>query len=450
MPKILAQLKSLKDTGINPNPEWVARNRALLLSQIKNTVSKEAPNFAFENVWSWLAIFMPRNMVYAVVRPVAVLVIVAMVGTSGAIAAVDASYEALPGDFLYGAARAAQKTQVAVASLIGGKSAEAKARVKVVQSLAAKTQKIVKINDGKKAERLAIAVADLKSEISTISSNLDDSQVNTASSIKSDVVKDVANNSGQIKNVLQEVKNDLLTSTSTADLALTQQVNDVTNSTKDLSVKALGVLVANHANGDKDTSTDDVKSALVTAAQVTATDAGVSKQNVDGVKTMVDGVKNEIKDIASDASKKNSTSTPVAAALVTQINNVSNQTVAAVIKTEVVTHEVTQKASEAEQFAQNGDFQKAIDKIKEASDASKVAEKISDATLVKAQAVAPVVQVIKDGNMPVVVTIGGPVTGVFDVSSTNTAMGVVMVTTTPKFSTTTATVKYTTNTPEKK
>ncbi|KKQ40686.1 MAG: hypothetical protein US58_C0014G0048 [Candidatus Magasanikbacteria bacterium GW2011_GWA2_37_8] len=37
--EIIAQLTSLKNAEVNPKQEWLTKNRALLLSQIKNTVS---------------------------------------------------------------------------------------------------------------------------------------------------------------------------------------------------------------------------------------------------------------------------------------------------------------------------------------------------------------------------------------------------------------------------
>ena len=48
-------------------------------------------------------------MVYNFVRPMATLLIIAMVATSGWIATVDASYNAIPGEWLYPAKRATEK-----------------------------------------------------------------------------------------------------------------------------------------------------------------------------------------------------------------------------------------------------------------------------------------------------------------------------------------------------
>lgn len=413
MRSLAAQFKELRHSALNPNPEWVARNRATLLSQIKNTVPVQAPKFVWENTWVWLSAFMPRRFVFNFVRPMAVLVIVALVGTSGAIAAVDASYEALPGDFLYPASRVAQKTQIAFVSLLAGKDAEAKARTKAVQQLAVKTQKIIKINDDKKNERLTIAVADLKSEIAGLSDKLDENKNNPAHPINTEVVKDVKSNSDQVKSVLQEVKNDLLTTASTTvSVALTKAVNETKDLAKDVSVKAVGVLVTNHVNGGSGTTDEDIKQVLVAAAQTAATDAGTSQQNVNDIKTMVDSIKNESKDHS-----KNSPTTTFE--LAQQINSVSNQTVAAIIKTDAAANDATLKANEAEKFAASGDFVKAIDKIKEASDASKVVEKISDAAALTAHEVAPVVAVIKEG------VVADPIF--------NTASGTLTLTSTVKF-----------------
>lgn len=431
MNDITQQLKKLCHGDINPKAEWVAKNRSLLLSQIKNTVPKEAPVFAFENVWSWLSVFMPRQMVYSVVRPVAVLVIVALVGTSGAIAAVDASYESLPGDFLYPATRAAQKTQIALVSLVAGKDAETQTRIKITEQLAVKTQKIIKINDATKNARLTIAVADLKNEMSNLSNKLEENATHPTDPIKSDVVKDVKANSDQIKGVLQEVKDNLQTSQKTEDQDLTKQVSEAKDLAKDVGVKAVGVLVTNYVNGTNGTTSDDIKQVLVTAALLVNSDASSSKQNINDVKNIVDGAKSEVKDHATEA--KDGTGVAVSPELVNKINFISNQTVAAIIKTDIVVNDVNQKASEATKFAESGDFAKAIDKIKEASDATKVVEKISDAAIAKAQTVAPAVTVIKDGP-GLVATAGSVVSGTLTIIPTTlkiTTTTIKTVSTTP-------------------
>ena len=109
--ELIRQLKQLKHHEVNPSEAWLKNNRALLLSQIKNTIGVEPNRQAgrVEKIWAGLSIFLPQPMVYNFVRPMATLLIIAMVATSGWIATVDASYNAIPGEWLYPAKRATEK-----------------------------------------------------------------------------------------------------------------------------------------------------------------------------------------------------------------------------------------------------------------------------------------------------------------------------------------------------
>lgn len=363
---IVEQLKALRHGDASPNPEWVAHNRATLLSQIKNTVpvvkaGEQAKRFGlFENVWSGLSIFLPRTLVYNVIRPIAVLLIVALVGTSGWIASVDASYEAQPGDFSYTVLRAAQKTQVAVAQLIGDKNGETKLHLKFANSIASKTRQVVKADGPKKGAQLAVAMADLKSELNSLNSKLDETKIDgNDGDMEATVAMDVKENSEQIKGVLQEVKADLLTNSSTVgNAALTKEVSDAKDLVKDVSVNAMGVMVAKLNSGDNSVSVADVKQALDTSLTAAATDVVESKQAVEGIRTSA----------PTDAATK------------------------AVAAASAVTISVDQKISEATKLLSGTStqaFAKIVTTLAEVNQDAKQAEKISDNALLAAQAALP-------------------------------------------------------------
>jgi hypothetical protein len=127
---IIRQLKALKHETVSPREAWLQSNRAVLLSQIKNTLPTEETHEArLEKLWSGMAIFLPRQMVYSVIRPIAVLVIVSLVASSTYSGTVKASYESVPGDWLYPAKRLSEKTQGAVISLLGDTNTETKSQV---------------------------------------------------------------------------------------------------------------------------------------------------------------------------------------------------------------------------------------------------------------------------------------------------------------------------------
>lgn len=442
---VVQQLKALKHKGVDPNPTWVAKNRVQLLAQISNTVSVNAlSRRSFESVWVGLSAFLPRNLVYNFIRPVAVLLIVAMVGASSYIATVDAAYEAYPGDLIYPVSRAVQKTQVAVAGFFGGKKAETKTRVKIAQQLASKTQKIAKSSDPQKTRHLAVAVADLKTELAAVSTKLDEVNASGNNNFAATDIKDVKQNTERIKNVLQEVKNNLLISSSTQDKLLSQEISDTKNIAKDASIKAVEAMVVKHLEGDNSVSKDDVKQAISSTLQIAVTEAVNSKQNVSEIKIVVETAKNEVKGLttaAASAGILNPSARQDAVITSTQslsdkITNVANQTVRAVLKSEVVAAEVDKKATEAILLLNNNDLAKAVDKVKEVTDATKVAEEISDTVIEKAQQVLPAVQVVTDGGTALVVTTTKDI-----LNPTSVLKGVDLLSSTPKIATGTVEVK---------
>ncbi|MSU75540.1 MAG: hypothetical protein EXS55_03445 [Candidatus Magasanikbacteria bacterium] len=438
---LITQLKNLRVGPIDPKAEWVAENRRLLLTQIKNTMPVAAPVNVMpvvEQAWEWLSIFMPANVARRVVRPLAVLMVVLLVATQ-LVNNVDAAYEALPGDWLYPAKRATEKTQVAMAIMMGNQNSETKLHIKLAQRRAEETKKILQRTDTPANTAVAAAtMVELKNEIATVSLQLTNSK-DTA--LNADAAKDVKQNSEQIKDVLQAVKNNLLVSTTTADVALSKEVSATKDLVNDVSVQAVEVLVAKHLEGDTSVSKADVTKALDKSLQSAASNAAASKQNVGEIKTIVDSVKIEIKDLTSDFKKQGGENLAVATntkQFAEQINLVANQTIAAVLKTEAVSASVDKQVTAAQELLSTGDLSKAINTIKQITEASKEAEKISETSLHSVQSLLPIVQVIKDNN-PVAVssTVGIivlPANGIIMVSGTavlaTTTSGILKVTVT--------------------
>ncbi len=434
--RIIAQLDQLRaGRKIDPRSEWITESRRLLLVQMKNTLPVKAnpPQTApLEQAWNWLANFMSVNMAERVVRPLAVLVIVLLVATQ-LVNNVDAAYEALPGDWLYPAKRAAEQTQVAVVAMMGDQNGETKLHIKFAGRRAEETKKILQRDVTTQNTAQAVAtVADLKVEIATVNQKLNDAGT---SGLGADVAKDVKQNSEQIKDVLQDVKNNLSVSTSTANSALSQAVSETKNLVKDVSVKAVEVLVSKQLAGDASVSKEEVAKVVATTLQSAASDANMSKQNVDGVKTIIDAVKTEVKDLTTDFKKQGNENLNVVTTskqFSDQINVVANQTVAAVLQTEAVSAQVQKSVIEGQALLSTGDLTKAVDKIKEANQASQTAEKISDQSLQTIQSVLPIVQVIKDNN-PVVSPSTSTVSGAVFVKP----VSIIMTTGTFVFTTTT-------------
>ena len=125
--ELISQLKNLKHQEVAPSDAWLKQNRAVLLSQIKNNTAQKE-NSPYENFWIAMSVFFGEGVMQSVVKPLSILLIVALVGTSGWIATVDAAYESLPGDILYGAKRVIEKTQLTTASVMREKKKKKKLR----------------------------------------------------------------------------------------------------------------------------------------------------------------------------------------------------------------------------------------------------------------------------------------------------------------------------------
>ena len=384
---LIAQLKQLKHGEVKPRQAWLQNNRALLLSQIKNTVSSES-KINLENVWNAMSLFMPRPVVFNIVRPMAILVVVAMVATSGWITSVDASYNSLPGDWLYPAKRVAEKTQVAMATMVGSKTAVTQLHAEFAKRRADETKQILGGNDPSKQAKAQETVKDLKLEIASVNQNLDEIKNSATKDVSADVVQGVKQDTDSVKNTLQEVKNSLLvvaaqntsaTSTPATDAAAqtVQAVSEVKDLAKDASVKAVEVMVTQHLAGDATVSAADVKKEINTTLQSGATDAAASSESVDKMKDVVTAAKSQVADLSANKTN-DATSTAI---LNQKISKISDATNAAAVQTKSAAATTDQAVIKVADMLDKGDLTQAVQAMKDANDVTKAAEKISDSTI---------------------------------------------------------------------
>ena len=444
---IITKLKNLRGAQINPRSEWLQNSRALLLSQIKNTLpARPERPLVTETIWERFVDWLPNRTVYAIVRPALIILIVIAVGTSSWITTVDAAYEALPGDWLYPAKRAVEKTQVAVAVFMGDAKAETKVHLRLAERRAVEANKMVKqrqTDTSKKAEAVTAVVKDLQGELASINNALTATSASSSSALSAETAKEVKNNTERIETVLKDVKSSLMV-VSPGDPASAREVAQAVNETKDLvkdvAVKAVASMVASHLNGDQTVSSAEVRQELNKVLESATTDVGESKQSVDGVKTSMAAATTEVKNLTAEAVKQSGPAAATTTAQLTQqLSTVSNQTVAAVLKTEAVSAEVAKKVGEAKELLSTGELSKVVDTIKAVNEATKAAEKISDTALEKAQTVLPAVQVIKDGSGASTIVPSPSSTSIIDIKSV-TVNGDISLTSTLKIVSTTVTI----------
>lgn len=395
--EIIRQLKSLKHAETGPSEEWLKRNRELLLSQIKNTVSptgsKSHFTFSLDKFWQAASVLLPQALVYKVIRPVMTIALIMAMGVGSWVATVSASYEALPGDRLYSAKRVIEKTQAAVVNVMGDKNEVAKLHIEFAKRRAIETSGLVSQNDPAKVQITAQTVNELKDEMKTINNKLE--EIKTTANTGAEAVKDINKDAQEIKEVLTKVKNNLLVNDVASTGDLSNQVLEAKNLVKETAAKAVEVMVEKHLQGDVTVSKDEVKEAINKQLQSAVTDAAASKQSMVEVNKVVGIVKTEM-NAAMVQDIKNSLITNNTQALSDKIEETSKQTQAAVNATQQFNVETGQTVNEGQILLSQGNLSQAVDKIKEANAVSTQVEKITDDTLKAVQGILPVVAVVTD------------------------------------------------------
>lgn len=309
MPKVvIEQLKSLKHGAVAPRAEWKAQNRAMLLSQIKNTMPVKSHTKSMEKLWAAFGIFLPQTVVFGLVRPLAMMMVVIIVAPSLYYGTVLASRDALPGEGLYGAKRYTERIQATFVSMLGDAQAQTKLHVEFALRRANEaSQMITTANDPSKLAQAASTVADLKTEIDSISTGLEDNSAAAASDIKK--------NTTQITNVLQAVKNNLLiasvststdsTSTDKVLAAAAADISQVTKAVENISDSTNGTAAGSATSTLETVSTStEAMGASVTTTPVTSTIINASSTDAVSSSNSVAAPNTSTTKIDSDTSTK--------------------------------------------------------------------------------------------------------------------------------------------------
>jgi len=274
------QLKTAKEQNdrLNPDQSWVAQNRAKLMSQINNTVSKDKPRFRFDYVWQAINIFVPGRLAYTVVRPMAVFVLVGAVATSGWIASVGATQNCLPGEICYGVKLAAEKTQELVTSVAGAKGQQAQMHLEFATRRAKEVKKVVENKAVDAPQRAAEAMVKLEKSIQTANE-----------AIKA-VVEEEPEKIVEVVKGMQETAKDINQTLTVAaeqggsevDVAGTKQA------VKDSSLDIVKTIVQkNEGDGKNIISDEDAKTMVQTQIDVAMQDTGDMKSRAeDAVKVL--------------------------------------------------------------------------------------------------------------------------------------------------------------------
>lgn len=271
-------LKNLR-SHISPSPEWLKSNREILLMQISNTLENTAQReekfswWKFKSIWNFLDIFLPKQMVGYVLRPALGVAAIFGLVFGGWITTVSASFNSLPGDVLYSVKLATENVQTSLAS----KPEEIKLRMEFAGRRAEEVKKIINsdVSKVKKEQKVEEAVKHLKNDLETVKTNLDNIKnepANNSSQVVVDVAKVVDQKSTEIQKSLEQTNTDVAGADKSAVAAITfvpslnndkvlvtDQVKQAAAVAQETGMKAVEIIVEKHQLGDSNVSKEEVK-----------------------------------------------------------------------------------------------------------------------------------------------------------------------------------------------
>ncbi|PIT87125.1 MAG: hypothetical protein COU31_04580 [Candidatus Magasanikbacteria bacterium CG10_big_fil_rev_8_21_14_0_10_40_10] len=416
MKKLVAQLRELKQASINPDQDWVKQNRASLVSHARQTSAQAKINIQslgwtkyYHNIKDGLAFLTPNNFVFRLARPVmAGLLIFGLVSGSW-VATVAASQDSLPGDLLYSAKIAMEKTQLAAAVVVGANETETKMHVNFAKRRAQEASQIVTENDSKRVNKAPELINNLKAELKKVDEKLDSLKQDNNTSVSASALKDVSQETSLIKDILNKTQTSLDASNVSSTISNTtaivtannneiaKQIIEAKDAVKDTLVKSVEVIVEKHLNGDNTVNKEEIKQIIndqiKTVAQETetrkqmlegvgvATELAAKQANKDGLVLITDG-----KDSAGALT--NATSTGVK---VDTMGEVNIKVKAATTQAEQALATISQKVGETNVLLQKDDLQQAVKTVKEINEVSRQADQVTATTINQVKSIDPLI-----------------------------------------------------------
>lgn len=342
--------------------------------QVKNTLGQRVVKeriVNFNQVWQLLDVFLPSRAVYYVVRPIAVVLLIAGTMMGSWVTTVSASYNSLPGDILYSVKLATETVQTTLAL----KPQETKLRMEFASRRADEVKKIVKSNvsKSKKETKVAEAVKHLKSDLEQVKGNLDEMKKNApvASNLPTPQVVEVAKAVDQkvteIQQSLEQTTSQLVNEALIGPVAaaapatgqtVQEQVKQANVVAVETGVKAVEVMVEKHQEDNNMVSSDEVKSAVDSKLKT--------------LEEKVTKVEEQIGNIIA-------TSTPA-----TTLKEQKENTAALVAPAKETVAVAKETINKAKNDLSQENFDAALDKLKQSSVLTQVAEVKTEATRILA------------------------------------------------------------------
>lgn len=372
--ELKSQLKSFRELNgrVNPDRDWVAQNKAKLMTQIGNMVDKEAHNnFSFNKFIDGLMVFVPGHTLQVMARPVMVGVLVIGFLTGGWMTTALATESCLPGDICYGVKLAAEKTQEFAVAVVGSNTSKTQLQLEFANRRAKEVKKVME----EKPDTVNAKVAIQHLQDSMQSARDSAKAVSEQSPNKSlDLAKDVNDKTKEIVNTLKEVQ--LNTSTiNNADFA--KDVVEIKRVVNEVKIAAVEMATQKSTDGSIDQNSQqkqEVKDLVMDTIKS-------SVNENESAKTTATEVKGITAQVVSTSSIAGSVSTTITVPVILTVSNTpqvvsTTKDLKAVVEQVVKTVDQKTEAArntldQAQTLADGNQLLEAIQKVKEVNDATK-------------------------------------------------------------------------------
>ncbi|HEU0050544.1 MAG TPA: DUF5667 domain-containing protein [Patescibacteria group bacterium] len=234
------KLRSIRraERGLTPDPAWVLRTRASLMTQISNSASASPVSFAKRFRESFRPFGAPIRLLVLIRRQALAVFAIFGVVAGGSIMSVSAADNALPGDLLYPVKLAAEQTRLA---LTKDQTEKLKLKTEFVGRRTQEIKDIAALKVPQRQERLNEAVEIVKRDLDTVKTQLVQVSAQAPVTQAAEAAKLVDQQSNALVSTLKDVKATL------PDNAKTK-VTEAEIAAVNTGVKAVQVLIDTQAN----------------------------------------------------------------------------------------------------------------------------------------------------------------------------------------------------------
>lgn len=245
--EFIQNLKQLKNSGSAgaPGRDFVAKNREILMMQIKNSSAPAEKPFSAVYFWRMMESVVPENLLRFVIRPVVLGLLVFGAAFGSWAATVSASYNSLPGDTLYGLKLAAEKAQLSLTSGDNKPSLQAEFAGRRLEEMA----KIAERTDMEnKEEKTMKAMANFQEHVKAVKTTLENMKDGEKAA---EVAQMVDRKAAEFSSALDKAKENV-----SEDIK--KEVDKASNLVTDTGIKAIEVIVKQSEQGTVQISQDEM------------------------------------------------------------------------------------------------------------------------------------------------------------------------------------------------